>query len=126
MCVCACVLTCITCTLAGLSERCPRGASRPVGTEPLLAYTHDAHSTQQAREVRPVRVSPGTSANGQETWGLSVRDRRPPPPKAHDASGFLPLSPTATLPLIYGLSRRILADTFTPGSSHSTISRLAL
>ena len=37
----ACVHTCGTCTLAGVSEHRPWGVSRPVGTHPLLAHTHD-------------------------------------------------------------------------------------
>ena len=45
VCVCVCVRvcahTCLTCTLAGVSEHCPWGVSRPVGTDPLLAYTRD-------------------------------------------------------------------------------------
>ena len=41
VCVCTCVHTCVTCTLAGVSEHRPWGVSRPVGTDPLLAHTHD-------------------------------------------------------------------------------------
>lgn len=36
-----CVHTCVTCTLAGVSQHRPWGVSRPVGTDPLVAHTHD-------------------------------------------------------------------------------------